>query len=304
MKKNKDRLCKSLKAILSDINSLYISNRYILDIKKEKNNSQGVNENLNELSVIENGKDVENSGIKQFPFDLKKIGLILKEERVRKSLTIDEISNILNLRKPIIDAIENGLWERLPHEVYVRGYIKEYASILKLDHVILPYLNVKKNKIDSTTVLDNDKKLFKKQLVLNKASSILSKTGILYTVVVLFIVFAFVFLTMNKENKENEKLEKAIQLSNNIQNTEKQQSQVLPTSKKLMITCHERTWISVIMDGKEKKEFILNPGEVIILNAKERFDILVGNAGGIKFLLNGKDVEFSGVSGQVKRVTL
>ncbi|HOP85877.1 MAG TPA: DUF4115 domain-containing protein [Syntrophorhabdaceae bacterium] len=304
MKKNKDRLGKSLKAIFSDINSLYISNRYIKDIKKEEKVIPEINENQNESSVTQNSKGVEETGLIQFPFDLKKIGSILKEERNRKSFTIEEISNALNLRKPIIDAIENGLWERLPHEVYVRGYIKEYAHILKLDHVILPYLNIKRNKLEPAIVLDNNKKSFKKPLVFNKATSIFSKTGVLYTVVVLFIVVAFIFLTINKENKENERLEKAIQFSNNVQNTEIQQSQVLPIGKKLMITCHERTWISVIMDGKEKKEVILNPGEVIILNAKERFDILVGNAGGIKFLLNGKDVEFSGVSGQVKRITL
>jgi hypothetical protein len=49
---------------------------------------------------------------------------------------------------------------------------------------------------------------------------------------------------------------------------------------------------------------MLNPQEVIMLSAKEKFDLLIGNAGGIKMLLNGKDVQFSGKNGEVKRIQL
>ncbi|MCK7480657.1 MAG: DUF4115 domain-containing protein [Candidatus Moduliflexus flocculans] len=43
---------------------------------------------------------------------------------------------------------------------------------------------------------------------------------------------------------------------------------------------------------------------MIILNAKDRFDLLIGNAGGVKLILNGKDTEFTGKSGEVKRIKL
>lgn len=287
MKKNKNRLGRSLKSVMSDINSISITNRYIRNCENNKD--------LNE---------VLDSNLIDRPIDLEKIGSILKEEREKRSLKIEEISNALNLRRPIIEAIENGLWERLPHEVYVRGYVKKYAGLLKLDDLILPHLNIKKSCLESQIALGNDKNIYKKQLVTNKFSRIFSKTSFLYTVAVVLIISAFIFLNTLRENEENEKLEKAIRVSNSFQSIEKQQVPILQNNKRLMVTCHERTWISVIMDGKEKKEFILNPGEVIILNANERFDILVGNAGGIKFLLNGKDVEFSGASGQVKRISL
>jgi hypothetical protein len=71
-----------------------------------------------------------------------------------------------------------------------------------------------------------------------------------------------------------------------------------------MISCKERTWVSVVIDDTEKKEFMLNAQEMIILNAKERFDLLIGNAGGVRLILNGKDTEFTGKSGEVKRVKL
>jgi hypothetical protein len=49
---------------------------------------------------------------------------------------------------------------------------------------------------------------------------------------------------------------------------------------------------------------MLSPHEIIVLNAKDRFDILVGNAGGVKIFLNGKDSGFDGASGQVRRISL
>jgi hypothetical protein len=47
---------------------------------------------------------------------------------------------------------------------------------------------------------------------------------------------------------------------------------------------------------------MLNPEEMVVLNARDNFDLLIGNAGGVKLNLNGKEVEFTGKSGEVKRV--
>lgn len=74
--------------------------------------------------------------------------------------------------------------------------------------------------------------------------------------------------------------------------------------KKLMIACQERTWVRVVIDGSEKKEFMLNREEVVVLSAKESFDLLIGNAAGVKLFYNGKDIDFTGESGEVKRVNL
>jgi hypothetical protein len=93
-------------------------------------------------------------------------------------------------------------------------------------------------------------------------------------------------------------------LPDNAFTIEQQSSAVISDGKKLMITCRERTWVSVVIDDAEKKEFMLNAQEMIVLHAKERFDLLIGNAGGVNLFLNGKDMEFTGKSGEVKRIKL
>jgi len=74
--------------------------------------------------------------------------------------------------------------------------------------------------------------------------------------------------------------------------------------KKLTIVCQDRTWVKITIDGLEQKEFMLKPEEVVKLEAKENFDLLIGNAGGVKLFYNGKDTDFSGQTGEVKHVRL
>ena len=49
---------------------------------------------------------------------------------------------------------------------------------------------------------------------------------------------------------------------------------------------------------------MLNPEEVVMFTAKNYFDLLIGNAGGVTLLMNGQETGFSGKSGEVKRVKL
>jgi len=57
------------------------------------------------------------------PFDLSRIGQLLRETRKGRGLTLDEVSNVLFIRKWIIRAIEAGDWDHLPPPVYVKGYV-------------------------------------------------------------------------------------------------------------------------------------------------------------------------------------
>ena len=52
------------------------------------------------------------------------------------------------------------------------------------------------------------------------------------------------------------------------------------------------------------KEYLFQPGDTITWTAQEGFDILVGNAGGIDFSLNGTEIGTLGVEGKVVRVKL
>ena len=79
-----------------------------------------------------------------------------------------------------------------------------------------------------------------------------------------------------------------------------------PLSPKLILTArvNSRTWIAIYIDDKPVKEYLFQPGETIRWAADKGFDILVGNAGGIEFFLNGEEVGDLGPKGKVIRVKL
>jgi len=82
--------------------------------------------------------------------------------------------------------------------------------------------------------------------------------------------------------------------------------QVGEAEERLSLTgiVREKTWVRITIDGKEEKEYLFQPGARPQWRGKESFYMLIGNAAGIDFDLNGKRVENLGSPGQVIRLTL
>lgn len=64
---------------------------------------------------------------------MKITGELLKSERIKKDLSIQDVAYALKLSVRIITAIENGDTEDLPAKTFVRGFVKSYADYLKID---------------------------------------------------------------------------------------------------------------------------------------------------------------------------
>lgn len=60
-------------------------------------------------------------------------GIFLKEIREYKNVTIERMAEMTRVSKTHITAIENEDVSKLPADVYVRGYVYQYAKVLKLD---------------------------------------------------------------------------------------------------------------------------------------------------------------------------
>ena len=57
------------------------------------------------------------------------------------------------------------------------------------------------------------------------------------------------------------------------------------------------------MDGEPERDMILQPGENTESKATNRISLLVGNAGGLDLIFNGKHLEKFGKSGEVVTLT-
>lgn len=66
--------------------------------------------------------------------DLREIGTMLREERERQGLSLDTVSDKTKISRSCLAAIEEGNDNLLPHPVYAKGFIKNYARLLGVDH--------------------------------------------------------------------------------------------------------------------------------------------------------------------------
>jgi cytoskeleton protein RodZ len=63
-------------------------------------------------------------------------------------------------------------------------------------------------------------------------------------------------------------------------------------------------WISVISDGNRIPSKTIQPGDDPSYNAKEHFEIILGNAGGVNLKINGKPAKPLGKPGEVLRLLI
>jgi cytoskeletal protein RodZ len=88
--------------------------------------------------------------------EMVQIGEILKEARISKGYTLDDLQQTTKIQKRYLIAIEEGNFDIMPGNFYVRAFIKQYADTVGLDgdrlleehSSVLPEIHM--NKVEET----------------------------------------------------------------------------------------------------------------------------------------------------------
>lgn len=65
------------------------------------------------------------------------VGEILKQARLKKKLTLDDVEKATKIRKKFLAALEANAFDRLPGTAYIIGFLKNYSRYLSLDHTVM-----------------------------------------------------------------------------------------------------------------------------------------------------------------------
>lgn len=57
----------------------------------------------------------------------------LRQARLARNLTVEQVAEILKIRTDHVRALEEGTYEVFSAPVYVRGFVRTYGTLLKLD---------------------------------------------------------------------------------------------------------------------------------------------------------------------------
>ena len=62
-----------------------------------------------------------------------KIGTYLQQHREAKHLTLEQVAEHTGIREPYLAALEEGDFHKIPGDVFIRGFLRNYGNYLGLD---------------------------------------------------------------------------------------------------------------------------------------------------------------------------
>lgn len=118
---------------------------------------------------------------------MENLGEKLKQARIAKNLSIEEVHKITKINRNYLAALETSSVEVFPAEVYYKNFLKRYASYLGLNgEQILQEYNDSKKQQENKVV--HKRNISKEKNVKNKKD---------FFIPIIFIILIFVLLLMN-----------------------------------------------------------------------------------------------------------
>ncbi len=106
------------------------------------------------FALKENKSYIENNTIKE-QSSLKRIGNFIKEARLSRDKSIEELASNLKIGSHQLKAIEEGNEEGLPEKVFVKAMVRRIAQKLKLDtEFIMNEFNTDKQEIKIEEIVE------------------------------------------------------------------------------------------------------------------------------------------------------
>ncbi len=237
-------------------------------------------------------------------------GEILKKRREELGRDIQEIADLLKIRADCIRAIEEDAFEKLPAPVYTLGYIRCYARYLGIDaDPIVEYYSKNLSQPRASTIIPI--------AFSQKKSPLIS-----YAIVVLLGVVAALFLAVYFRQRPAGNAAVAPVKPETVEaapaapaatssapaspplTSAPAAAQTEAGTHTLSVTASRTTWMLLRFSGGKTEELMMKPGESRNWSFADSLSMKVGNAGGIRISLDGKDLGAPGLPGQVLTLEL
>ncbi len=254
----------------------------------------------------------------------------LKAKREEKNITIRDIYERTRIDAKYLEEIEKGNFDFMP-DVYMRAFIRKYADAVDFsqEEAVKMYDAARKGKsIEEVTVnatntndvipkLSDDENTSEASTysdLTDKKNNTTIIIGVILGIVVIVAAYYFAIYNGNDEIIVEPKIEEILNERNEVNETPKFKIEKSDTTLKseivkrdsllLKINTIDTSWFRITIDNSTKDEFILNPNRTKVLSAQSKINLLLGNAGGVEFFLNGKKLQFSGRKGEIKNISI
>jgi len=226
---------------------------------------------------------------------------------LEKQISLEEVSTLTRIGLPSLLTIEQEDIERLPDEVFAKGFIRSFAWAIGADgddavRRYELYLDAARKIPGSEDLLGTTAR----QRLRKLSASVVLLTGIL----ALSIFGRAHFQNQSASGTPGEQTIAA----EIAQSADSQQYQPVGIETQtarsdaetivLKVTALKDTWLKVLIDAKASANYTLTSGDELELEAVDGYNLLIGDARGVTLVLNDTLVPVPGNSGEVVTINL
>lgn len=228
------------------------------------------------------------------------IGEQLRNQRKAKGVSLAEISEHIKIGKKYLEALEEERFDILPSncETYTRGFLRAYARYLELDDQALLRQYKEKNHLGKKK--NEPGRISQPEDAAKTVPTWLPWLGVVAGAGLILAVFLLWPASEKKDSLQNS-VEPALEKNEARVEAVASKETGIQEELTLMVKSRERTWITVMADGRQEPDITLGPGENRTWKAKDRFVLWTGNAGGIDVIFNGELQPALGKQGEVRK---
>jgi len=241
------------------------------------------------------------------------LGQDLKKQRESRNISIDEMASSTKIVGRYLEALEQDRFDAMPGGFFVMGILRTYVRYVGLDE------NEFVEKYRAAGVLDEPAKgkAPAPRVTPDAAEKRKIKPWIVAGVIILIVIAVLAILSRSRRPRATPPVAKpAATLAQTHPRTETRpavekpapalEKPAPPPAKEewkgltMDITFQAETWLQIYSDGTLKIYGLFQPDEKAKVQAdKEILIAVIGNAGGMTFLLNGQPGKILGRTGEV-----
>ena len=244
------------------------------------------------------------------------IGATLAAARESAGLSLQDVSDRTRIRSAVIAAIEADDFRLCGGDVYARGHVQSLARTSGIDPTPLlaefDALHPRDNAPSPTELADLDNRDIRDGWTPNWGAAVAA-------VLVLLVSFGVVrFITADSGGgRQPTTIAESSSTSSPRPSTSTSSSEAPPSPSaspsgsvvaqapqtvKVKVSVAEACWMRVESRGEKLYEGTMQPGDSQIFTDKKEVKLLLGNAGGVSLVVNGKDLGVPGGRGEIVRL--
>src|SRR5512143_2696492 len=219
------------------------------------------------------------------------LGRYLHDAREARGIDLRDAAQQTRISLQYLRALEEENFEKLPGDVFVRGFLKNYARFLRLDEaeVMKQYAEMVQKPAPAGVANQVQEAAAEKHEKPRRSSKIPVEPFVWGAGIVIILILFLLTALPSRHRKAPARVaaEAPTQVLSELSST------VTPSAPEklyLEVFARDNTWLLGRTDSSTQKKAVLKKGESLIWSADQSFLLSYGSAGAVRLMLNGQEL--------------